>query len=391
VSIRLDPADRKIFFTAAAMILVLLAVAAFLKPEEELEDDHPSTYSAKSGGTKATYLLLQALGYRVERWTQPISVIEAPTEPTLLVLTGSEESAITDGKQAVAKFLQAGGTVLAAGFDTGSFLPSDGAMPSWGAGLKKSWDTYGSQAPSAITRVAPEIVMPRRGNWYELPAGGIPLYGKDREVVALEYPYGKGRVIWLASPAPLSNAGLKVNANVRFLSAVLTSVNPQRILWDEYSRESSAAFQFGSPATLALAGQFLLIFMFVLWTYGRRSGPIRPLYTEPRLSPLEFVDALGSLYRDRRAGQIAVECAFRKFKTQAQRRLGVSRKANAVDLARAVANRTGLDERASLSVIEACESAIYRPELHSREALKLYGELQQLEHAFSAKTKESPK
>jgi hypothetical protein len=311
----------------------------------------------------------------------------------LLILASPEFPGTTsERKDGVKKFLDSGGTVLASGYTSSVFLPVDDAMPSWEGQFKKSWETFSAQAPNEITRAAPELVMSSRGSWYDLPAGGIPLYGKDRSVVALEYPSGKGRVIWLASSSPLSNAGLKVEANVKFLAAVLASVKPQKILWYEYAPSGRSSFHFGGPATVAIAAQSALLFMFALWSFARRSGPVRPAAQVSRLSPLEFVDALGGLYRQRRAGQTAVETAYRKFRAAANRKLGTPRNADTAQLARSIAARSGQPEGEITPVLQACESARYQQDLSGREAFELCAQLANLEETFSSKKqRENPR
>jgi hypothetical protein len=270
---KLAAKDRKILIIGTGVVLALLSLAAFIQPEDDLEEDHPSSYSVKSGGAKATYLLLQELGYKVDRWTQPPQELPNVADGTLLMLTSPEwvrDSSPT--KEAIRKFLAAGGTVLATGYSSGWLIPDSGAMPAWGNQFKRSWDTYSAVAPTDITRSAPEITMPSRGQWYDLPAGAVPLYGNEKTVVALQYPYGRGRVIWLASAAPISNAGLRIDANVRFLAAVLGSVHPQRIFWWEYAGEAGPSSNYGGPVTWAVTAQLGLLFLFALWSFARRSA-----------------------------------------------------------------------------------------------------------------------
>ena len=83
--IKIDKSDRRLLLWAAAFLLPVIIALAFLSQEEE-ESGVPSTYSAQSRGAKAAYLLLDDLGYKVERWQQ--SPTELPSEQvgTVLVL-----------------------------------------------------------------------------------------------------------------------------------------------------------------------------------------------------------------------------------------------------------------------------------------------------------------
>lgn len=381
--------DRKILIIGSVLILALLSLAAFIQPEEDLEEGHPSSYSVKSGGAKATYMLLQELGYKVDRWTQPPQDLPNAADGTLLMLTSPEWVRDSSrSKEALRKFLGSGGTVLATGYSSGWLIPDSGAMPAWGNQFKKSWDTYSAVAPTDITRAAPEITMPSRGQWYELPAGAVPLYGNKETMVALQYPYGKGKVIWIASAAPISNAGLKIDANVRFLTAVLGSVRPQRILWWEYAGEAEPSATYGGPVTWAFTAQLSLLFFFALWTYARRSGPIRPAAAVSRMSSLEFVDALAGLYRGRRAGQTVVATAYRRFRATANRKLGTATTAEPTALARTIALRTGRDAAEILGTLQQFESALYQPDLTGAQAMAMCAALHEIEGSFSTKSKE---
>ena len=387
---KLAPKDRKILIIGGVAILALFSVAAFIQPEDDLEEAHPSSYSAKSGGAKATYLLLQELGYKVDRWTRDPKELADSAEGSLLMLTSPEWlSDRESSKDAVRKFLANGGTVFATGYSSGWLLPDSGAMPSWGSQFRKSWDTYPAAAPSDITRSAPEITMPPRGQWYELPPGAVPLYGKDKTVVAVQYPYGKGKVIWIASAAPISNAGLKIEANVRFLAAMLAAVHAQRVFWWEYEGEAGPRSNYGGPVTWAVTAQLSLLFLFSLWSFARRSGPIRPAVVPSRLSSLEFVEALAGLYRGRRAGQTVAATAYRKFRATANRKLGTATSADPAALARTIALRTNADEAHILTTLQQFESALYQPELTGAQALAMCAALHDIEASFSTKPKET--
>jgi hypothetical protein len=376
---KLAAKDRKLLIIGSTVVLALLSLAAFIQPEDDLEEDHPSSYSVKSGGAKATYMLQQELGYKVDRWTQPPQELPNVADGTLLMLTSPEwvrDSSPT--KEAIRKFLAAGGTVLATGYSSGWLIPDSGAMPAWGNQFKRSWDTYSAVAPTDITRSAPQITMPSRGQWYDLPAGAVPL----------QYPYGKGRVIWLASAAPISNAGLRIDANVRFLAAVLGSVHPQRIFWWEYAGEAGPSSNYGGPVTWAVTAQLGLLFLFALWSFARRSGPIRPAVPVSRMSSLEFVEALAGMYRGRRAGQTVVATAYRKFRATANRKLGTATTAEPPALARTIALRTGRDEAQVLGTLQEFESALYQPDLTGAQAMAMCAALHDIEGSFSAKSKE---
>lgn len=84
---KIEKSDRRLLTWAALLLLPVIVILAFLSQEDE-ESFVPSTYSAQSRGAKAAYLLLEDLGYQVERWEQPPTDLPAEAANTVLVLAG---------------------------------------------------------------------------------------------------------------------------------------------------------------------------------------------------------------------------------------------------------------------------------------------------------------
>lgn len=196
-------------------------------------------------------------------------------------------------------------------------------------------------------------------------------YTYEGEPVVVSYMVGRGEVIWWASAMPLTNVGIRDENN---LDLLINSVGQgKHILWDEYfqgnSRHQIAAFP---PAVRwTLWGQCLAFAFMLVLTYSRRSGPVIPLVTESRLSPLEFVDTLGNLYARAGAAQVPVEIAFTRFRQLAARRLGLSGKSNAQQLAQAMLVRRLVSGSEFGTRLQRCEDAISDPTLTEKEALRL--------------------
>ena len=314
--------DRKLLVVLAVIGAALLATTAFFAPEEDPEGQPLSTYSAHSGGAKATFLLFHELGYSVERWPQPPGRLPEEAAGTLLILAKPERLATGEERSAIDRYLKHGGTVLAAGQSVFSFLPRNNVqykIPT------RSWQSYPAMDTNPYTAGVPAITMPRTSIWAP-QAADRRLYGSLEDgVVALTFPVGKGRVIWLGSHIPLSNAGLKANGNPEFLANVLAETGARRILWDTYFTEAMAEGRgsLASAPVLAASAQLLFVFTLILWTYARRFGPIHRAEFAPAIPQSEFVKTLGSLYRSAKATNIALEIAYRRFTFLAGRHLGL--------------------------------------------------------------------
>jgi hypothetical protein len=169
----------------------------------------------------------------------------------------------------------------------------------------------------------------------------------------------------------LSNAGLNQSNNLNFLLTTIGSKS-RRVLWDEYFHGYSAGRQgVPHPQLTWLLGQLGIVGMAVLVTFSRRSVPQRLPRLESRLSPLEYVRALGQLYEHAHAANVAVDVSYERFRYTLGKRLGLRATANSDELARAAAERWQIDRQDLRSLLESCESARFFEDLSSKEALAL--------------------
>jgi hypothetical protein len=236
--------------------------------------------------------------------------------------------------------------------------------------------------PSSLTRDAPEITMVSPDTWTATDASQISDYGDDDKSVVVSYKVGLGEVIWWASSSPLSNGSIREKGN---LALFLNSIGPssaQQILWDEYyhgARGSLLTYFENTPLPWA-ALQLALAILAFGFTFSRRSGPVYVPVSESRLSPLEFVETLGDLYKTAHASPAAVAVAYRRFRFVLSRRLAVSVNVKLPELCRAAARRFGWPESSLLDTLARSERAMRSINPDEREALHLVRQL----HEYSA-------
>ena len=151
--------------------------------------------------------------------------------------------------------------------------------------------------------------MSPSAHWGAASPGQLIHYAHDGKGIVVSYHVGKGEVIWWADATPLTNKGIKEAGNLYLLLYSLGGSRDVHILWDEYFHSyRSSGGSFVSPLLVWCGlGQCGLVFLSVVLTFGRRNAPIRPLVQPSRLSPLEFVNTLGHLYRRTKATRIALE------------------------------------------------------------------------------------
>ena len=362
----LTAGDRRLFIGAGAVLAVLMLVSVLLTSGTGNAIDVPTTYSVGSSGAKAAFLLLQASGYQVSRWEQSVRDLP-PGAGVTLVLADPEIAPTEDERAAVVRFIEQGGTVIATGMSGSVLLPERGVAADGVAGI--TWQRALAQSPSSITKAAPAITLAPMAYW-DSEAFAMPLYGSADRRRVVEYPHGAGRVLWWASATPLTNAGLREPGNIEFLLACLEA--NRRILWDEsfhgHRRQATTSIMQWPLAGIGV--QLALLAVAVLLTHSRRSGPLVPALVERRLSPLEFVRTLGSLYERAGVASVTVEIAYQRFTFALTRRLRLPGDTPADELERVVRERWTVDDKFG-EVLRACEAARTDPGLPAPEALRL--------------------
>ncbi|HUJ33405.1 MAG TPA: DUF4350 domain-containing protein [Candidatus Acidoferrum sp.] len=394
----LDSGDRKLLIGAAVLLVILVVTSTLVTPPEAEETSwFPSTYSQDWGGAKAAYLLLQDMGYHVERWEESPTEITDDPAGTVLVLANPIESPSEEERGAVSQFVQQGGRVLATGPTAEWLLPevnkpakpkdkaknseseSDSEQRESSAPVFDAAYGFGSVsrfsplAPSPIMRDAPEITMTSPTHWDpELP-GQVTVYGNEDTAAVITYRLGKGEVIWWAAPTPLTNGAIRDASNVAlFLNSVAPTPNVH-ILWDEYfhgAHGSLWSYFTRSPLPWGVM-QFGLVFLAILATYSRRQGPVRAPATVSRLSPIEFVETLGDLYYTAHADAAAVQVASHRLRFLLARQLGVAVNVPAADLAHSAAQQLSWQEQPLLDALNAAENSSRNANLSDRESLHL--------------------
>jgi len=378
----LDSRDLRYVIGALAVMVALLGLTFAIGPVAKQNSiGFPSTYAPEWRGAKAAYLLLDGLGYRVERWEKPPEDLPENSAGAVLVLVEPQEESTAGETAALRRFLSNGGRVLAVGADAADFLPDFDA-----AGAEEydpQTKTYAALLPSAITHDAPEISMVSPDAFTSSVHPWLALYGKGGEIGVLTYRIGKGQVIWWASASPLTNGMIRDKNNLDFFLNCIGPRRTTRVYWDEYFHGARASFfSYFANGPLPWAGlQIGIAFIAVMVTFSRRSGAMRMPATESRLSPLEFVDTLGDLYQSAHASPAAVSVAYRRFRMSLSRKLSTPPKAKLPEIARLAGTRFGWPEEELLDTLARSERAMRNINLDEAEALYVVRRL----HEFSAR------
>ena len=369
--LNLDAADRRLLMGAGIVGALLIVAAVVFSSPGESERETPSSYSVSSSGAKAAYLMLLESGYQVERWEN--SPAELPDGFGKTLILAEPEGFLEPAQRAkLLAFVASGGRVIASGPRGAAMMPKNGSRFNPMSELDRKFQAL---APSSLTRGAREIMLVPQSYWSGME-GVVPLYGDEDKVVAVEYGYGKGKVIWWASATPLTNSGIREADNLEFLLACVGDRHTQ-ILWDEYFHgyRHSLADSVTYLQVKWLLAQLAIVAAAVLVTYSRRSGPVRMAAEKTRLSPLEFVETLGGLYQYAHASSVAVDVCHQRFRYLLARRLGVSVNLSAGELERIVRERFDLQAPDFARTLRACEAERFKQRMSASDALRLVRKL----------------
>lgn len=381
----LDPKDRRMLSVILGLIVLLLILLAVFTPNEDPSQNKlPSSYLSTPHGAKAAFTLLQQSGYQVERWEQPLAELAPHADAQTVLILAEPYTPSQEDLHAIATILRNGGRVLATGFMGGLALPQPAVTPA------KGFDFAACEAQ-------PEGLEPLTGGkiwivpavtWKDSDTKARAAYTCAGQPVVVEYAIGKGHVIWWASSTPLENSSITRGQNLELL---LNSIGPPqnaKIYWDEslHGHVTTAWDYVHGPVWPLLAGGSIGLALLVIFSYSRRSGPIRALPQAPRTTPIEFLDALGSLYRSTGANSTAVQIAWERFRHQAAQLTGLSAKSiadlNATQIAEALERRFGQAAANMAPDLQAAEEAIWQDSLKPAQALKIVRTLRQHEETL---------
>ena len=360
-------ADKRILWVALILGLILTTATALVGPSGLVSQSPlPSSYSAEPGGALAAYRLLGRLSFPVQRWLESPSLLPKDGTGSVLILAQPTEAPAAEETKAVQGFVRSGGRVVYCGRSADLFFET-GSKPT-----VDEWREFPVLLPSVWTRGADKIVMSPTARWNRVRVPQVVLYGAAEEPMVIVWRMGAGQLIWWAGCTPLSNAGITRDGNLQLLLNTVAddAGQPLRVYWDEYfhgQRGTLWSYVAATPVAWGLL-QILLVTLTVVFTYGRRSGPILEPGPVSRLSPLEFVTTMGGLYQKAKATSIPVETSYQLLRRRLTERLRLPPDTPNGVLAKAAGARLSMPEDELLASLEAAESG--RP-LPARQALTL--------------------
>jgi hypothetical protein len=325
--------DRKLLLILCGVMVALIVGVSLLAPQNAENDPRPTTTNSAPNGAKAAYLTLEALGRKTVQWNHSLAVLneersDAQAANTTLILAAPEYDATEEKELAaeVKRLLERGGRVLATG-PSGAMLLPDGVVKA--PGMLQSGLCHTTPEGAGPLARAGSVEIVEGTQW----ASEGPQYrveqrcGSDAVVVryAVHGASGvQGEAVWWSSAAPLENAELKNDADLRLLLA--TVGDGRDVVFDE-SLHGAAKTLWDAAKGLPLrwlALQATLLFVLLIASFSRRRGPLRSPVLLPRSSPVEFATSMGDLYEKAAASSAATEAARRRLLRVLTREAGVA-------------------------------------------------------------------
>lgn len=367
----LDARDRKLLMICLSAVVVLAVVTGFFARNQNRDDDPvPSSFMTGRHGARAAYDLLASSGYRIERWEEPLSELAGRANAQTVVIFAEPFLTRADDFKAVDALLAHGARVIVTGLAGGALVPGSAVQPS-----------VQFQEPCRLTaqgldRLADsgEVWMVPSAQWKLGNPGYRVDYTCAGAPAVVEFNRGAGHVIWWASSTPLENGSIARGNNLDLLLNALGPRDGHDFYWDEslHGDVRSQWYYARGPALNLLLAGLLCIGVLAVLSFSRRSGPVRDLPAAARATPVEFLEALGSLYGKAGAAATAVALSYDRFR----RRMGTlcGRKGmqmSAGELAAVLRRRFPQAPAEMDADLASCEEAIHDDRLAPRRALAL--------------------
>lgn len=368
--------DLTILIAAGIATIFLSALSFVLAPVESTPAIDGSSFSAHPGGARATYLALKQAGYRVERTFEPLAELRRLPSDSILVLANPIVAPSQQDLRSLAQFVEGGGLLLAAVRGAVPFLPG---QPFRAGGSPPAGESRAAASMvSPLSRGAPEIQMTAPLFSLAPDAAYVPVYGDSARPYVITAAFASGRVIWWAGEGPMTNAGIAQPGHAELLLNAVGPPSRRLLLWDEhYHGHTRSLWSYLAHTPLPYAGaQLGFVFVAALLAFSRRRGPVRAHASEPRTSPLEFVESVGALYERAGIAPGAIAVVRSRLRHALIAACGLPASASDEHLSRAAAARLSMTPGELGQLLETSRTASQAADLRAEDARAIVAALQ---------------
>lgn len=222
-----------------------------------------------------------------------------------------------------------------------------------------------------------------------LRAPFVHLAGGGKNLL-VDVPFGSGRIVYLADPFVVSNAGINLVDNAQTAVNVVAA-RGGAIAFDEYhqgygTNNNRFLQYFAGTPVVAIFLQIALVTALVFFSQSRRFARSLPDAEPNRLSKLEYVAAMAELQRRTKAFDLAIENIYTDFRRRAARLVGADVFTTPrAELARLIAERAELNELELAALMKKCEDVMHGEPTNKKEVLRLAARLREIEEKLGLK------
>ena len=226
----------------------------------------------------------------------------------------------------------------------------------------------------------------------EGPQAPVVHFAESRgDALLVDYPYGKGRIVVLTDPYIVANNGIGRADNL-LLAINVVAGGGGMVAFDEFHQgrtttQNALFHYFSGTPVLAIGAQLALIGLAMIWSRGRRFGRPLPLPHVDRRSKLEFVASMAELQQRARAHDLALENIYGRVRRVLVRHAGLSNISPRAEIARRVAERSGLNRNELETLMRNCEDTINGAPTNARESLRMVKRLREIESLLGLGTR----
>lgn len=384
MSVRGRTSDVTILIAAFAATVLLSAATFLIAPVDSTPAVDGSSFATHPGGARAAFLALKAARYDVQQSYEPLTGIRVPPEHAVLILADPLRKPSAQDVRSLALFVEAGGIVLATGPGAAPFLPG---LPAGPRPAASDATVVHAALPSRLSAGAPSVVMSPAPAAVDPVSPYLVVFGTPARPAVLAARFGEGEAIWWSESGPLTNAGISAPGHVELLVNVLGPPGRRAVVWDEhYHGHTRSLWSYVAGTPMPYAGaQLGLVFAAALLAYSRRRWPVRPQPVEPRSSPLEFVESMGSLYERARVSAGAVATVRGRVRRALVSACGLPSGVGDEPLSRAVAGRVSMDPAELQALLASSAAAAQDVDLEPGAARTAVEGLQKVGRALTSR------
>lgn len=311
---------KKILIYCAIVAVVLVAgILVYGKKATYVDYPDMTTYSAKEKGVKALYLLVEQMGYSVERFEQ--SAKHLPAQATL-VAVNPEKDVLNESKESMylKEWVKSGNTLV---------IIDD--------------DLYPDEVGLSELKTKEPVYL-------------------DENNIDCVYKFGSGNVVFLDGYLSYTNKGLKsYDAGLRLVE-VLDKSNRKRVLFNEYyhgfGSDENTVWGLLGPVGQIMVIQLLIALLLYMYVLSRRFGKPVTVFEIIKRKENENLLALSNIYTKAKANSLVLETYLDNLKNELRKFLGLTSHQDEDDIIIAASDNKFLSSMNTKEVIYACNHYI---------------------------------